>query len=64
MVLTGVAIYVTYGVMGAPVYDRMVAYSHVEGTATLLIFLSDMSGYVGSISIVLYNLLSNVRCGC
>ena len=58
MVLTGIAIYCTYGLMGSPVYDRLVAHSRLEGTATLLIFLSDMSGYVGSIAITLYSLFS------
>lgn len=58
MVLTGIAIYITYGVMGSPVYDRLIAYSRLDGTATLLIFLSDMSGYVGLLVIVFYNIFS------
>jgi len=60
MVLTGIAIYCTYGCMGSPTYDRFMALSRLEGTATLLIFLSDMSGYIGSSSITLYNLFAQV----
>ena len=57
-VLVGFFLYTAYGLMAGPVYDRLVAATKFNGTCTFLIFMSDGSGYAGTILLLLYQTFS------
>lgn len=53
-VLLGVGIYVAYGLMQTPVFERLFAASRTQGTCTFLVYISDGFGYIATISLLLY----------
>uniref|UniRef100_A0A7S2DAY1 Uncharacterized protein n=1 Tax=Octactis speculum TaxID=3111310 RepID=A0A7S2DAY1_9STRA len=53
-VLIGVGIFVAYALSVTPVFDRLFAATRTEGTCTFLIFVSDGCGYVGTTTVLFY----------
>jgi hypothetical protein len=49
MILTGLGVYLAYVPYGSVLFDRMIAYTGVVGTAVFAINLADFVGYSGSI---------------
>lgn len=54
MILTGLGAYLTYVPYNSVLFDRMIAYTRVQGTAVFAIYLADALGYTGSVGIQLY----------
>ena len=45
----GAGLYVTYSIMGSPVFERIFAFGRVEGSISFLIFGSDLCGYIATL---------------
>lgn len=54
MILVGLGSYLTYVPFNSVLFDRMIAYTRVAGTAVFAIYLADALGYTGSIGVQLY----------
>ncbi|REJ70357.1 MAG: hypothetical protein DWQ31_01460 [Planctomycetota bacterium] len=54
MVLIGFGAYLAYVPFGSVLFDRMLASTHVVGTAVFAIYLTDATGYTGSVIVQLY----------
>lgn len=53
MVLTGLGGYLFYVPFGSVLFDRLIASTHVVGTAVFAIYVFDAAGYTGSIGLML-----------
>jgi len=53
-VLVGVGAYMAYVPFGSMLFDRIIASSHIVGTAVFAIYVADAIGYVGSIGVQIY----------
>jgi MFS family permease len=54
MILVGLGAYLTYVPFGSVLFDRLIAATHVAGTAVFAIYVADALGYTGSIGVLLY----------
>jgi MFS family permease len=54
MVLTGLGLYVAYVPFGCILFDRLIAATGAIGTAGFMIYVTDASGYAGSVVLTLY----------
>ena len=54
MVLTGLGLYVAYVPFGCILFDRLIAATGAVGTAGFMIYVTDASGYGGSVVLTLY----------
>ena len=54
MILVGLGSYLAYVPYGSVLFDRMIASTHVVGTAVFAIYVADAIGYTGSIGLQLY----------
>jgi hypothetical protein len=54
MILVGVGSYMAYVPYGSILFDRMIATTHVIGTAVFAIYVADALGYTGSVGVQLY----------
>ena len=52
--LIGLGTFLAYVPYGSVLFDRLIAYTRVEGTAVLAIYLTDALGYTGAVGILLY----------
>jgi hypothetical protein len=53
-ILVGLGAYVAYVPFGSMLFDRIIASTHVVGTAVFAIYVADAIGYVGSIFVQVY----------
>ncbi len=54
MTITGLGAYLAYVPYNSVLFDRLIAFTRVQGTAVFAIYLADALGYTGSIGIQLY----------
>lgn len=54
MILVGLGSYMAYVPYGSVLFDRLIASTHVVGTAVFAIYVADAIGYTGSIGMQLY----------
>ncbi len=54
MILIGLGAYLAYVPYGSVLFDRLIACTHVTGTAVFAIYIADALGYTGSISIYFF----------
>lgn len=54
MILVGIGSYLAYVPYGSILFDRMIASTHVIGTAVFAIYVADALGYTGSVAVQLY----------
>lgn len=54
MVLIGLGSYLTFVPFGSVLFDRIIAYTRVSGTAVFAIYVCDATGYTGSITVILF----------
>lgn len=54
MILIGLGTYLMYVPYGSVLFDRLIASTHVVGTAVFAIYVADALGYTGSIGVLLY----------
>ena len=54
MILVGLGSYLAYIPYGSILFDRMIAHTHVIGTAVFAIYVADALGYTGSVAILLF----------
>lgn len=54
MICVGLGAYLTYVPFNSVLFDRLIAYTRVTGTAVFAIYLADALGYTGSIGVQLY----------
>lgn len=54
MILTGLGVYLAYVPFNAVLFDRMIASTHVVGTAVFAIYVADAIGYTGSVGVQLF----------
>lgn len=54
MILVGLGSYLAYVPYGSVLFDRLIASTHVVGTAVFAIYVADAIGYTGSIGVQLY----------
>jgi MFS family permease len=54
MILVGIGSYLAYVPYGSILFDRMIAQTHVIGTAVFAIYVADALGYTGSVAILLF----------
>jgi hypothetical protein len=54
MILIGIGSYLAYVPYGSILFDRMIAKTHVVGTAVFAIYVADALGYTGSVAILLF----------
>jgi Family of unknown function (DUF5690) len=54
-IVVGIGIYLAYLPQGAMLYDRILASRRDVGTAVFLVFASDLSGYVGTVALLVDN---------
>ena len=54
MIMTGLGSYLAYVPFGSVLFERIIAFTRVSGTAVFAIYVADSIGYLGSISIQLY----------
>ena len=54
MILVGIGSYLAYIPYGSILFDRMIAQTHVIGTAVFAIYVADALGYTGSVGVQLY----------
>lgn len=54
MTLVGLGAYLAYVPYGSVLFDRLIAHSHVVGTAVFAIYVMDALGYTGSVAVQLY----------
>lgn len=55
MTLVGFGAYLAYVPYGSVLFDRLIATTHVVGTAVFAIYIMDAVGYTGSVFIQIYN---------
>ena len=61
MILAGAGLYMAYTPFNAMLFDRLIAYSGRIATAGFLIYVADASGYVGSVTLLLWRNLGGFR---
>jgi len=54
MILVGLGAYLAYVPYGSVLFDRLIAATHVVGTAVFAIYVADALGYTGSIGVLLF----------
>jgi len=54
MILTGSGLYIAYSPINAALFDRLVAVSGRVSNAGFLIYVADSSGYLGSVTVLLW----------
>jgi MFS family permease len=54
MILVGIGSYIAYVPYGSILFDRMIAQTHVIGTAVFAIYVADALGYTGSVAVLLF----------
>jgi len=54
MTLVGLGAYLAYVPYGSVLFDRLIAQTHVVGTAVFAIYVMDALGYTGSVAVQLY----------
>jgi len=54
MILVGIGSYLAYVPYGSILFDRIIAKTHVIGTAVFAIYVADALGYTGSVAILLF----------
>lgn len=54
MVLVGLGLYLAYVPYGCVLFDRLIAAVGVSATAGFMIYVTDASGYLGSVALMLY----------
>ena len=54
MILAGAGLYMAYTPFNAMLFDRLIAYSGRVATAGFLIYVADASGYLGSVTLLLW----------
>ena len=54
MILIGIGSYLAYVPYGSILFDRMIAQTHVVGTAVFAIYVADALGYTGSVVVLLF----------
>jgi MFS family permease len=54
MILVGIGSYLAYVPYGSILFDRMIAQTHVIGTAVFAIYVADALGYTGSVAVLLF----------
>mmetsp|Transcript_24041 Transcript_24041/g.58403 ORF Transcript_24041/g.58403 Transcript_24041/m.58403 type:complete len:444 (+) Transcript_24041:41-1372(+) len=54
-VIVGIAIFTAYVFPGGPFYDRLVGAAGVSGTCSFMIFVSDLCGYAGTLTLLFYS---------
>jgi hypothetical protein len=54
MILIGIGSYLAYVPYGSILFDRMIASTHVVGTAVFAIYVADALGYTGSVAVQLF----------
>ena len=54
MILIGLGSYLAYVPFGSVLFDRLLATTHVVGTAVFAIYMADALGYTGSVGVRLY----------
>ncbi len=54
MTLVGLGAYMTYVPYGSVFFDRLIASTHVPGTAVFAIYVMDAIGYTGSVAVQIY----------
>ena len=61
MILSGAGLYMGYTPFNAMLFDRLVAFSGRVANAGFLIYVADASGYLGSVSLLLWRNFGGVR---
>ncbi len=61
MILGGAGLYLGFTAFNAMLFDRLIAYSGRVATAAFLITVSDASGYIGSVALLLWRNFGGVR---
>ena len=61
MILSGAGLYMSYTPFKAMLFDRLVAFSGRAANAGFLIYVADASGYLGSVSLLLWRNFGGVR---
>jgi len=54
VMLVGVGAYLAYVPFGTVLFDRLIAYTGVSGTAVFGIYIADSIGYTGAVAVMLY----------
>ena len=54
MILAGAGLYMAYTPFNAMLFDRLIAFSGRIATAGFLIYVADASGYIGSVSLLIW----------
>lgn len=54
MISVGLGLYLAYVPYGCVLFDRLIAYIGVTGTAGFMIYVTDAFGYLGSVGLMLY----------
>jgi hypothetical protein len=54
MTLVGLGAYLAYVPYGSVLFDRLIAFTRVEGTAVFTIYVCDAVGYTGAVAVLLY----------
>jgi MFS family permease len=54
MILVGIGSYLAYVPYGSILFDRIIAQTHVIGTAVFAIYVADALGYTGSVAVLLF----------
>jgi hypothetical protein len=61
MILAGAGLYMAYTPFNAMLFDRLIALGGQVATAGFLIYVADASGYVGSVALLLWRNLGEVK---
>lgn len=61
MIWVGFGSYLAYVPYGSVLFDRLIASTHVAGTAVFAIYLADAIGYTGSVGVQLYKDLADAH---
>ncbi|WP_217433646.1 DUF5690 family protein [Caulobacter sp. S45] len=61
MILSGAGLYMGYTPFNAMLFDRLVAFSGRVANAGFLIYVADASGYIGSVTLLLWRNFGGVR---
>jgi len=54
--MLGTGLFVSYSVMGSPLYERIFAVGKVKGTISFLVFTADLTGYFATLGIFAYSI--------
>jgi hypothetical protein len=54
MILVGLGAYLAYVPYGSVLFDRLIAFTRIEGTAVFTIYVCDAVGYTGAVAVLLY----------